>query len=191
MDIILNDGTMITNAKISDIEEMMAKGIIGNSGTMATGTTELSETHGWSWESEQSDMQKMLDACNTMCKDNDMIPPQNYTDFDGTNYSAPGIEIVKSLMDNNRIVNGPTASDAFPPKINFPTVEFTSIPTSGNITDNSIETSATAKSANQYSLDELTESLMSRAGRNSFDPEENTKEDYKKYVDGLKQRKNW
>lgn len=186
MVVILKDGTMITNAKVSDIEEMMSKGIIGKGGSkdkridaawkpVPPVSAELNETHGWLWENEQSDMQKMLDACNTMCKDNDKIPPQNYTGFDGTNYSAPGMEIVKSLMDDNRIVNSPSASDAVLPKVDFPSMDFSEC---------FVSTAAMPPSANT-SVQIDTVSCTSA----QFDTAVNLADDYKKFLDNLKKGK--
>ena len=175
MDVILKDGTMITNAKVSDIEEMMSKGIIGNSGTMMTGTTGLNKTHGWSWESERSDMQKMLDACNTLCKDNDTIPPQNYTGFDGTNYSAPGMEIVKSLMDDNRVVNSSSATDAVLPKVDFPSVDFSEC---------FVSTAAMPPSAStSVQIDAVSGTCA------QFDVTVDLEDDYKKFLNNLKKSK--
>lgn len=185
MDVILKDGTMITNAKVSDIEEMMTKGIIGNSGTMMTGTTGLNKTHDWTWENEQSDMQKMMDVCNTMCKDNDTIPPQNYTGLDGTNYNAPGMELVKTLMNDNHVINCSASSDIDVPKVNFPQLDFNTYSPSAiqDITTSGNSTTAT------YIQDNINSVLESRANRNSFDPETNIADEYKKYIDGLKHRK--
>ena len=176
MDIILKDGTAITNVNVSDIKEFIDSNIINISIPNSITTNNLS---GWPNQSaiEPPLDQSVVDEWNKLCKDNDKIPAQNYTGCDGTNYDAPGMELVKSLMNDKRVVN--CECTASMPDVNFPDVNFT---IGGMV--------ASSTSAYMPYISEHLNTEISRADKFTVDPENNElKDEYRKYIDGLKQRK--
>jgi hypothetical protein len=107
MDIVLKDGTLINHATVEDISELVRKGIIKADVEYKTDSVfDQNE-----YMKDCCDTNELLDACMELCKDNDSIPPRDYSNEDGYDHNLPGMHIIRELMNNDKVVDCPPNFD--------------------------------------------------------------------------------
>ena len=103
MDILLKDGTVVNNATVDDVKKLADMGFINsyNMAIPATGCT-ASMDQGFYSDLRYSDM---LNACNELCKDNDLIPPEHYDGTPEVDFARPGMSLIKEMIDSGNVVD--------------------------------------------------------------------------------------
>lgn len=107
MDIVLKDGTLINHATVEDISELVRKGIIKADVEYKTDSVfDQNE-----YMKDCCGTNELFDACMELCKDNDSIPPHDYSNEDGYDHNLPGMPIIRDLMNNNKVIDCPPNFD--------------------------------------------------------------------------------
>jgi hypothetical protein len=127
MNIILNDGTKITDATVSDIQELISRGIIHSDSASATNS--LIDDN-WKackdpFESLVGDTNDLFAACKDLCKDNDKIPPEYHDGEPEIDGNSPGFGAIQNLIAKGQVIDCPD--------IDFPQVNFSDKPLSANM----------------------------------------------------------
>ena len=110
MDILLKDGTVVNNATVDDVKKLAELGFI-NSTNMALPATSCYT--GYNNEAVSTDQDfysslkysDMLNACNELCKDNDLIPPEHYDGTPEVDFARPGMSLIKEMIDSGNVVD--------------------------------------------------------------------------------------
>lgn len=123
MDVILKDGTRITNATPHDVIELAKNGIINADGIKRSYFDEPKDEADEFFNSLGSN--ELLDACRDLCKDNDKIVPEYYGNEPLVDGNSPTFNAIKGLIDTGKVIDCPD--------VDFPQVEFTSQPFSSNM----------------------------------------------------------
>lgn len=125
MNIILNDGTKITDATVSDIQELVSRGIIHSD---AASTCDPLIEANWNackdpFESI-GDTNDLFTACKDLCEDNDKIPPEYHDGEPEVDGNSPGFGAILNLIAKGQVIDCPD--------IDFPQVKFSDQPLSAN-----------------------------------------------------------
>lgn len=123
MDVILKDGTRITNATPHDVIELAKNGIINADGIKRSYFDEPKDEADEFFNSLGSN--ELLDACRDLCKDNDKIVPEYYGNEPLVDGNSPTFNAIKGLIDTGKVIDCPD--------VDFPQVEFTGQPFSSNM----------------------------------------------------------
>lgn len=123
MDVILKDGTRITNATLHDVIELAKNGIINADGIKRSYFDEPKDEADDFFNSLGSN--EMLDACRDLCKDNDKIVPEYYGNEPLVDGNSPTFNAIKGLIDEGKVIDCPD--------VEFPQVNFTNGPFSSNM----------------------------------------------------------
>lgn len=123
MDVILKDGTRITNATPHDVIELAKNGIINADGIKCGYFNEPKDEADEFFSSLGSN--EMLDACRDLCKDNDKIVPEYYGNEPLVDGNSPTFNAIKGLIDEGKVIDCPD--------VEFPQVNFTNGPFSSNM----------------------------------------------------------
>ena len=126
MNIILNDGTKITDATVSDIQELVSRGIIHSDA--ASSCDPLIDAN---WKACKDPFDSLTDgahdlfaACKDLCGDNDKIPPEYHDGEPEVDGNSPGFGAIRNLIAKGQVIDCPD--------IDFPQVNFSDKPLSAN-----------------------------------------------------------
>ena len=126
MNIILNDGTKITDATVSDIQELVSRGIIHSDA--ASSCDPRIDAH---WKACKDPFDSLTDgahdlfaACKDLCGDNDKIPPEYHDGEPEVDGNSPGFGAIRNLIAKGQVIDCPD--------IDFPQVNFSDKPLSAN-----------------------------------------------------------
>lgn len=114
MDVILKDGTTITNATPHDVIELAKNGIINADGIKRSYFNEPKDEADEFFNSLGSN--EMLDACRELCKDNDKIVSEYYGNEPLVDGNSPIFNAIKGFIDTGKVIDCPD--------VDFPQVEF-------------------------------------------------------------------
>ena len=123
MDVILKDGTTITNATPHDVIELAKNGIINADGIKRSYFNEPKDEANEFFNSLGSN--EMLDACRELCKDNDKIVSEYYGNEPLVDGNSPIFNAIKGFIDTGKVIDSPD--------VDFPQVEFIGQPFSSNM----------------------------------------------------------
>ena len=141
MDVILKDGTTITNATPHDVIELAKNGIINADGIKRSYFNEPKDEANEFFNSLGSN--EMLDACRELCKDNDKIVSEYYGNEPLVDGNSPIFNAIKGFIDTGKVIDSPifnaikgfidTGKVIDSPDVDFPQVEFIGQPFSSNM----------------------------------------------------------
>lgn len=134
MDVILKDGTRITNATPHDVIELAKNGIINADNIKRSYFDEPKDEADEFFNSLGSN--EMLDACRDLCKDNDLIPPEYHDGEPEIDGNSPGFGSIQNLIAKGQVIDCPN--------VDFPRVNFEKQPNDWAATGMSASFPATA-----------------------------------------------
>lgn len=123
MNVILKDGTRITNATPQDVIELAKNGIINADNIKRSYFDEPKDEADEFFNSLGSN--EMLDACRDLCKDNDLIPPEYHDGEPEIDGNSPGFGSIQNLIAKGQVIDCPD--------VEFPQVKFAGGPFSSNM----------------------------------------------------------
>lgn len=122
MNIILKDGTQITDATVNDIQELVSRGIIHSDPTPSHEDSLLdapwksNKYYSDSLDSLIGENNELFNACKDLCKDNDLIPPEYHDGEPEIDGNSPGFNAIRNLIAEGKVVDCPSADF---PQVNF------------------------------------------------------------------------
>ena len=134
MNIILKDGTQITDATVSDIQELVSRGIIHADSHEPP--WQSNKSHSDPFESLIGDNNELFNACKDLCKDNDLIPPEYHDGEPEIDGNCPGFGSIQNLIAKGQVIDCPN--------VDFPQVNFEKQPNDWATTGMSASFPATA-----------------------------------------------
>lgn len=110
MDILLRDGTVVNNATVDDVKKLAELGFINSCDTALPATSCYTGYNNYDASTEEDFYRNlkysdMLNACNELCKDNDLIPPEHYDGTPEVDFARPGMSLIKEMIDSGNVVD--------------------------------------------------------------------------------------
>lgn len=124
MDILLKDGTTITNVTVDEIQKLISKGIIhtdlpkSHDDALIDAAWKSNNYYGVPFDASVNENNDLYNACKDLCKDNDLIPPEYHDGEPEIDGNSPGFNVIRDMLVEGKVVDCPSADF---PDINFTT----------------------------------------------------------------------